>query len=276
MIAKRFRIIIGASIRSLKTLLAPLLLGGVGGGLFLSSCGEFWEFESQQVATADAMTLGRKVINLMVGDSCVVPVNFVPKSQSSYTVFWLTDDEEICRFKGDTLVAVAEGQTRAIAFTSIDRLRDTCYVNVIPAFEDVTADYPYDMMVYADVDIHGEKLTSQNSCRHQIAAYVGDEMRGLGVVREFTAAKNKISYLELRVWSPFSYGDKVTFRCYYRGTGRMELFPDTITFDGEMHGTLSDLYPLRLDEKAREYIPDFDYEFYIENPDTIKVVIEEE
>ena len=244
--------------------------------LLLTSCGDFWEFENQQVVTAEKMALGRKVVNLMVGDSCVIPVNFVPDSLSNYNVYWLAENDSVVRFKGDTLVATAEGQTRAIAFTTIDRLTDTCYVNVISPFREDNARYPYDMVIYAQVEIHGLQLTAQNSGRYEIGAFVGEEVRGLGAMRTNATAG---PYMELRVWSPYAAGDRVTFRCYYRGTGLMEVFADTLTFDGGMHGTLSDLYPLVLDEQASEYQPIFNLDDgrnpYIENNDTIKIEIED-
>jgi hypothetical protein len=240
--------------------------------LSLSSCGEFWEFGGQELVTASDMTLDRKVVNVMVGDYCVIPVNFDPDSLSNTQVFWLTEDDTVAYFHGDTLRAVGEGHTRALAFTSIDRLRDTCLVNVIPAFREDVAHFPYDMVVYADVNIHGLHLTPDNADDMTIAAFVNDEMRGIGKMRRHAG----VSYMELRVWSPFDYGDDVTFRCYYHGQGRMEVFAEHLTFDGAQHGTLSKLYPLVLDERAVEYVPDFDeYNPYIEDSDTIHVVIGE-
>ena len=93
----------------------------------------------------------------------------------------------------------------------------------MPAMYMTPSSYPYDMVVYASVDIHGTQLTVENSGAYVIAAYVGEEVR---------------------------------LRCYYRGHARAELFPDMIVFDGEMHGELTNLYPLVLGDDAEEYVPD--------------------
>jgi len=252
---------------SVRKGLLPLFLLVI---LLMHACGEFWEFGGQEVVTADEMRLDRKVVNLMVGDSCVVPVAFVPDSLSDYNIYWYTEADEVARFKGDTLIGMAAGQTRAVAYTTIDRLRDTCYVNVISPFDATAENYRYDMVVYADVTIHGEHLTTANGRPYIIGAFVADQMRGVGQLRN----AHGVDYMELRVWSPFASGENITFRCYYRGRGYMELFPDTIVFDGGRHGTLSQLYPLVIDDEAPVYEPDFDYEdYYIEVPDTIREII---
>ena len=91
--------------------------------------------------------------------------------------------------------------------------------------------------------IDGEPLTLDNHAPYIIGAYVGNELRGVGQMRRLEGT----DYMVLRVWSPFSYGDEVRLRCYFRGQARALLFPDVFIFDGERHGTLSSLYPLRLD-----------------------------
>ena len=87
---------------------------------------------------------------------------------------------------------------------------------------------------------------------------------------------NGRDYMEIRIWSPFRYGGEIRLRCYYRGKARAELFPDVLEFDGNALGTLSNLYPLVLDDNAEEYMPILDpddYDPYSEANDTIHVVI---
>ena len=246
-----FRKRISTLLLRLLTILAPLPWGGVGGGLHCA-CGEFYEFNTSEPVTAGAMTLPRRVVSLVVGEHYAIPVEFSPVELSNNAVFWLSEDDEIATFRNDTLVAVAEGLTRAFAFTTIDRLRDTCWVNVMPAMYMPPSSYPYDMVVYGFVDIHGLRLTQDNCEPYIIAAYVGNELRGIGQMKR----RAGIDYMELRVWSPYSYGEEVRLRCYYRGQARAELFPDMIVFDGEMHGELTNLYPLVLGDDAEEYVPD--------------------
>ncbi len=241
----------------LRGILAPLPWGGAGGGLallcgLLCSCGEYFEFGANDPVGAGQMQLARKVIPLVVGDHYAIPVLFTPDSLSNNAVYWSTEDTTIAGFENDTLVAYAEGQTLAYAYSAIDLLRDTAVVVVLPEMYVAPDSYPYDMVIYASVAIDGEPLTLNNHDPYIIGAYVGNELRGVGQMRRLEGT----DYMVLRVWSPFSYGDEVRLRCYFRGQARALLFPDVFIFDGERHGTLSSLYPLRLDTAtAEEYLP---------------------
>ena len=240
--------------------------------LLLTACGEFYEFNTSSPVTAGEMSLQRRVVTMVVGDHYAIPVDFSPEELSNNAVFWLSEDDAIATFENDTLVALSEGLTRAFAFTTIDRLRDTCWVYVMPAIYMAPGNYPYDMVIYASVDVHGTRLTQDNAQPYIIAAFVGDELRGIGQMKR----RAGIDYMEMRVWSPFTGGDEVRLRCYYRGEARAELFPDVFTFDGEMHGELTHLYPLVLGDDAEEYEPDVlqeDDNPIIELPDTTVVEI---
>lgn len=234
----------------------------------LASCGEFFDFETQALLDGGEMHLGRKVVTISVGDRYAIPVTFTPKELANTSVFWLLDNDSVARFDNDTLVALSEGHTQAIAFSSIDRLRDTCTVVVMPRFYVAPDSYPYDMVIYASVNIHGTPLTTDNCDDYAIGAFVGDELRGLGQMEHWLDT----DYMVLRVWSPYPKGEQVQLRCYFRGQARCELFPDEFTFDGERHGSLNSLYPLILGEDAQEYLPDIDFgddNPIIEDPDTI-------
>jgi hypothetical protein len=208
----------------------------------------------------------------VVGDSYDIPVEFSPAELSNNAVYWRSMDDAIATFHNGTLVGMAEGMTRAYAFSTIDRLRDTCVVCVLPDFYVAPGNYPYDMVVYASVNLHGTMLTTDNANSVVIGAYVGDQLRGVGKMQRH----HDTDYLLLRIWSPYSYGEELSLRCYYRGQARAEVFPDVIVFDGEHLGTLSNLYPLVLDENAQEYLPDADFgedNPYIIGTDTTHVVI---
>lgn len=220
------------------------------GAALATACGDYFE----GVTTAGEMQLTRKVIPLIEGDRYSIPVTFSPVELSNNTVYWLTEDNTVARFVNDTLVALSEGQTLAYAWSSIDLLRDTAIVVVLPGMYEAPADYPYDMVIYASVMIHGTPLTPDNADQYAVGAYVGEELRGLGQMQRH----HDVDYMVIRVWSPFERGERVTLRCYYRGQARAELFPDVFTFDGERHGTLSQLYPLVLDDDAEEYMPEID------------------
>ena len=195
------------------------------------------------------MTLPRRVVNLVVGDHYRIPVTFNPSEASTEAVWWMLADEAVAQFENDTLVGMAEGQTVAYVISVADRLTDSCLVNVLPPLYVPPKGYIYDMVIYAAVNIHGKVYTQEDEDSLIVCAYKDRELRGIGKMRRWQDR----DYMEVRVWSPFYYGELIDLRCYYRGKAKVELFPDQFIFDGETHGTLSSLYPLVLDENAEEY-----------------------
>lgn len=240
-------------LQRLTAILAPLLWGGVGGGLF-SSCGDFFELETQEALKAAKITIGQRVVVLAPGDAYKVPVSFTPADVPTTSVFWLTEDDEVATVRNDSVVGVAEGLTRLFAFSVLDNLRDTCYAYVLPPLDVIAGRYAYDMVVYADVDVHGTRLTQANAADYKVIAFVDDQVRGVGQMRKYKDTE----YMELRVWGPSPSSDEqVELRCYMVKDARIEVFADgSLTFDGLQHGSLKHPLKLVLDDKAKEYVPD--------------------
>ncbi|MBR6121683.1 MAG: hypothetical protein IKQ05_04755 [Prevotella sp.] len=223
--------------------------------LLVASCGDFYDFDTSEPVPAREMKLPRKVINLVEGDQYYIPVTFNPSQVTTEAVWWLPANEDVARFVNDTLVGVTQGQTVVYVTSVTDRLQDSCLVNVLPPMYVNPKGYLYDMVIYAQVTVHGRPYTVADQDSLIVCAYCDDELRGIGVMRQW----RDMPYMELRVWSPFEYGDLIDMRCYYRGKALVELFPNMLTFDGETHGTLSNLYSMVLDEDAEEY--NFGFEF---------------
>jgi hypothetical protein len=213
------------------------------------ACGDFYEFPTVEPVPASQVKLPRKLVNLAVGDRYRIPVQFTPENVTGNAVWWQLADSTIAQLENDTVVGIAQGQTVAYATSVTDRVQDSCLVNVLPTMYVSPSSYVYDMVIYAQVTIHGKPLTADTHAPYIVCAYSEDELRGIGVMRQW----NGMEYMELRVWSPFEYGDLIDFRCYYRGKALVELFPIMLTFDGETHGTLSNLYKMEIDENAEEY-----------------------
>ena len=212
-------------------------------------CGEFYEFPTSEPVPANQMKLPRKVVNLVVGDSYRIPVKFTPQEVTADAVWWELADSSVARLVNDTVVGVAQGQTVAYATSVASRATDSCLVNVLPTMYVSPSSYIYDMVIYAQATIHGKPYTKASEDSLIVCAYCNDDLRGIGVMRNWMGR----DYMELRVWSPFEYGDIIDLRCYHRGKALVELFPNELIFDGETHGTLSNLYQLVLDDDAEEY-----------------------
>ncbi len=240
--------------------------------LLLSSCGEFWTVDTDNATKGVEMQLDRRVVTIMEGERYAIPVTFSPDSLVNKTIFWEIENNEIAVFRNDTLIALTPGLTRAIATSTVDRLSDTCWVKVMPRMEIAYGFFEYDMMLYASVTLHGRALTIENADSFLVGAYVGEQLRGIGQVRR----QHDIDYLVMRIGAHRPEGDRIRLRCYYRGRALAEWFPDTLRFNGETLGTLSQLVPLVLDDNADVYLPDvesIDNFPTIDVPDTVKWVV---
>lgn len=216
----------------------------------LAACGDFWD--GGEPVAARKMTLGRRVVNMMVGDRYRIPVLFEPDELSNRSVWWLTEDQDIAVIENDTVIAVGEGLTLAFALSVSDRQLDSCWVNVLPVFYLNPKNYPYDMVVYADVNVHGHQYTKDDEDSLIVAAFINNELRGIGKMRQWQGK----DYMEIRIWNDDNATlDLVELRCCYIGKALIEIFPEYFFFDGDAHGTLSNLVKLYLDENAREYAP---------------------
>lgn len=241
--------------------------------MFLVSCGDFWELETQDVGDKGNMELQRKIVSIVVGDGYKVPITFTPSDLATNAVYWLSENDDVAFIRNDSIIGKSTGVARIIAFTTLSQLRDTCYAYVMPSMEVMTGTYPYDMVIYASVTVHGQKLTVDNSKDILVVAFVNDEVRGIGQMRKH---KDK-EYLELRVWGSAQSSDEIVeLRCYYRKEAKLEVFDYTLTYDGEQHGTLSKPIELVLDDKTEEFIPviedDDDDDLQGEQEDQFKVV----
>lgn len=209
--------------------------------LLTTACGEF--FEPNEAITPSTMTLSSHDVTIMEGDTCVIHPLFTPDSISNQAVFWMTADQQVARFLNiDTLVAVTQGSTQAIAISVSDYNKtDTCRVSVISRWN-LTAnfDYPEDMVVYADIRVHGQPVSDDML----IGAFCGNELRGLGKTME----RSGVRYTLIRVWGPYAMSNEtIIFRCYDRRRYTLEEFSEALSFDGESHGSPSQLLRLTIE-----------------------------
>lgn len=243
--------------------------------LALTACGEYFEFDTQQPTDASQMQLGRHVITLVEGDQFKLPVAWSPEQPSNTSVHWLVEEGDVATMRGDTVVARQAGVTRTIAFTAYEELRDTCIVNVLPPLKYAMGNYPYDQVFYARVTVDGKQITTSNDESVIIAAFVGDEVRGVAYTTYIQRNDKIVFYTLLRVWSPNPKGDEMHIVCYSPKQARLIELPNTITFDGESHGTLKNLYPMDFDGSAREFLPSAEgYEIY-EDEDPIVIELDD-
>ncbi len=209
--------------------------------------GEFPECEMQ---------LDRHQVYVEVGDSFFINPIFTPDTLPNREIFYYYNPEGLLAYDTECFHALREGSTMLYALSVNQRLLDSCQVSIMaPWVPDADKDYPYDMVVYADVTLEGEPFDPETMV---LAAFVGNECRGVGVMRRAFG----IDYMELRIGSElgrvevipddeedeegiiYDGSERVTIRLYHRKEHLVYDYDKRIVFDEETHGTLSDLYPL--------------------------------
>ncbi len=219
----------------LKHLMACLLL------LLMTSCGEVFEleFENPEVILPMQMHLSTNNLYMMAGDTCSLYPVWSPDSITGLGVYWESSNPEVAVVENGLITAVGNGSAVIRAISVSELVADSCYINVFKTWEVIPRHYQYDMVVYAQVTVEGESLSDDM----EISAMCGGEVRGKGVIR----TENGITYLELRIYSNEPSGEQIDFYCHHKKRERTMKFPQTITFDGEAHGTLTNLYPLTIE-----------------------------
>lgn len=203
--------------------------------LTTTSCDEL--LEMQFIRKINTLELSRKDLVIMKGDSCRINLIFNTEANIE-SAFWNSLNPTIAAVKNNGLLMAKEVGTTQVNVTTVQsHLKDSCRVQVINSWDDIPCStYPHDMVVYADVRIDG-KVPNEDLV---LVAMCDKELRGYGKVR----TDRGITYTYIRIWSPNVYGDQITFFCYDHTTVHLQQLPYTITFDGESHGTLSNLVPI--------------------------------
>ncbi len=222
----------------------------------LSACGDLFEY---QPTDGDCtMTFDRHEYNLMVGDTGIIHPHFDPDSIENQTVYWMSEHPFIATVEDNLLLALSPGDVVITGVSVAHQVYDTCLVHVMPEWQIDPDQWAYDMVVYAQPTYKGQPLTGSQI----VAAFCGDEVRGVG---EWIAVDGK-PFLCLRIYSRFNPAgpfdselnpqdplypydgivapERMCFRLYDRKTQELVQLPDSLTFDGEAHGTLSQPYPL--------------------------------
>lgn len=222
----------------------------------LAACGDLFEFEGE-TADLKKITLDRHALYLMVGETYKFSVSFDPDTLRNKAIYWISDEPSVATFEDNVLVALNAGETIVTGFSIEHQCADTCRVVVVyPWYMPEANNYPFDMVVNANITVNGLPLTESM----QVGAFVDGVLRGLGVQRQFFG----VNYTELRVYSnlkpygpdedkhPLNTGfesmtkEKVVFRVYESTNHTMYESKDTLTFDGMTHGFPSNLYRIEL------------------------------
>lgn len=207
------------------------------------SCG-ILDFElDENVQTAYDMQIERDTIYVMHGESFRLSVNFTPDSVSNKEIYWQVQHDSVVFVHGNDMLALSEGETWLYAISVQDRIADSCLVNVIPQWDVTAYEYPYEMVVNAEVKVGGQDPTADM----KIGAFCGSELRGVGEWKVYQGRK----FMQFRIYGHYmdqnsGLRERIRFRLYDSTRHQLRTFSTYIDYDGETHGTLSDLLELHL------------------------------
>lgn len=216
----------------------------------MTSCEELFEMgivltDKLESYPITGFRLSHRQADMLVGDSLYFATTTTPDS-AEVTYKWVLSDPDtkVVRMIGRRLYARQMGEVKVYvkAFPvgqsegdihpdSI--LQDSCLVSVIERIEVPLNEFPYEMVVIANLEI-ADTIVTDSVQASRLVAVVGKEVRGRAVLREAYG----IPYLEMRIGSKGTYGEKIAFEYFDHTCFIRHEFPE-ITFDGESHGTLS-------------------------------------
>jgi len=185
------------------------------------------------------MALDRDTIYVMVGDTFALIPTFTPEIERDGSVYWTVEDSSVVEAYNNRFIATAMGDSYVTATSVIQGLQDSCYVIVMPHWVVEPYAHSDQMIIYATVGINGYYFNPKNM---MIAAFVGDECRGVGELKTFGEER----YVQLRIYGEMLDEDGnpevVRFRVYMHEDDNIvcEYLSTSIFFDGETHGTLSE------------------------------------
>lgn len=217
----------------------------------MASCGLVGLDPDTLPSLATSLHLDRDTVYLMKGEQLELNVTILPDSVSNRPLVWSMETDSVISLDNALVTAVDQGWCMVRVSSLYDMLEDSCMVCVLDTWQLddlVSRQYLYETIVRARVSIHGTPM-GRNAI---LAAFVNDQLRGVGTVSQ----RQGIDYVTLRVGGD-SYDDDspeandwmrqiITFRLYDPDLHMMYEFPQEIPFDGESHGTLSQLFQLTL------------------------------
>lgn len=206
----------------------------------LCSCGDFYTYEEDELQEKPTMTLYRDTIDIMAGDSCRLIAFIMPVNVGNVGVEWYSVDDSIATVSGDSLVAVKAGACKVVARSAVDEsVADTCLVRVMKPWKGVPqGEYMNETVVYADISVHGQRPGESL----MVGAFVGEELRATPKLMNWNGHEYYVFRISGR--RDVVLGETIEFRAFDRRKYQLERFSYQVKFDGQSHGTLSNLVSL--------------------------------
>lgn len=211
-------------------------------------CAELIEIGDYTFPSDVDVSISRHEVDIMVGDELTIDPLVQPDSLMPRYYWYLADsiDADKLKFSGNKVSALSVGDVLVYLHAELSgpgfyqEYRDSCFVHVFEWPEEVPpSDYANYMVLNCQINIDGQSASQDNI---EIAAVASDgEVRGRVQWLEHEGVK----YAYLRIYSDQPKGDTIFLQCYdHAKVRRIELSPSPMIFDGETHGSLSNLLQL--------------------------------
>ena len=93
-------------------------------------------------------------------------------------------------------------------------------------------DYQYDMTAYVALNIDGVEVSDYSD--YEVAAFCGDECRGVVTVRTYEKNSQQVPYGYLRIRSNQASGESITFKVYQKSVAKeMNVYMEPIAFQSQ-------------------------------------------
>ncbi|MBO4801609.1 MAG: hypothetical protein J5545_07055 [Bacteroidaceae bacterium] len=210
----------------------------------MTGCGLIELDPNDEAKVPTKMYFQPDTVYVMEGDTFQVQPLFEPDSVNNKVLTWGSLNEDVVRLQNDTLIAEQEGWARIIV-TSVAALAiDSLDVCVMKPWVISETRYPYEMVVFADVSVHGQPITQDMT----LAAFSGTSIRGVATpiaVGQKTLWRFRI-YNDAEFTLPYAE-TPITFWVYDRKTLQRRMFPTYIIFNGETYGSPSQPIELKIE-----------------------------
>lgn len=213
--------------------------------LSFTSCG-LMEMDDEFAMNVMEMHLDRDTLYAMKGETFALSPVFTPDGVALNDIYWTIDDEAVISIDNNVFTAVDEGWTTIHGMSVMNQVEDSCHVCVLSDWEHEVPTFPYETVFYADVKVGGMDFNPNDMV---LGAFIDDDLCGVGKMYEAHGVK----YMQIRVGSEFlddsgSTTQSICFMLYNRRMHTCSTFvTEELEFDGNTHGTLSNLFSLRMD-----------------------------
>ena len=201
--------------------------------------------EGSEVYEKDLLCFSKDIFYVMEGDTFQLAALNQKGAAFPDAVFWSTLDDSVATVIDNVFYALSEGETTVTALSVTDLQRVQGTIAVLPLWKH-PGRQPFETVILADIDVNGRPY---DPATMKVCAMLGGRCCALGELCETAGHR----YTRFRVSSEMvppegddDYFQDIRFAVYIPKEYDFDYFDQTIPYDGETHGTLTNPVPLTI------------------------------